>query len=712
MILVNSKLFHIMKEVFTGHDVTALTYELQFLEGARLANVYDIESGMICLKLVKDIMDNDTPVVNDDGVKQKIKKYLVIHSGQKFYSKDTEFTALRKMPSSFCAKLRIHLNNKRISSFKQIRMDRVVDITFGTDEHAYHLICEFYASGNIILTDKDYKILILIHPHTYKDEDDRIKVKVNNIYPKEYATSDIENLKIDSSLLYEWINNNKIELQKKQTLKQFLTRSPIATYGPVIVEHALLSIDINPKQKINKDTLFDTIIPNSKMTSLIDLCRNLYVLDRNYKGYLILNENSDYDNVIPYLYKQFEDSQYILYDTFDEAVSLYFSKKDNLKTEKPKEMPKIQIVKDKNDRVEDNIKNQIDKINEKHIEEQKNICNIEDYVDKLDYMLYICKSNNTYDAIDIIKNNEIDVEIVNVEQHKNIVVFKYHNVEYVWNLDKTAYANLRDMYASKKQLIKKVERAETVLDTIKKSNKKVKTINETWKSIEIVGKKKELWYEQFVWFISSDGYLVICGKTATQNETIVGKYFDKNDVYVHSDVAGSGSCIIKNKSDQPIPPKTLEEAGACVVCNTKAWKERASDQTWWVTKDQVSKTAPTGEYVGKGSFIIRGKKNYMTKPNLRLGLTLMFKVKNKPDLVSSADKDIEYCIPMCAPYSAINDYKFKVKIVPGNAKINKVLKSIENMFFAIANDHEKAAIKKIIIDDYHRVLVSGIEIIK
>lgn len=40
--------------------------------------------------------------------------------------------------------------------------------------------------------------------------------------------------------------------------------------------------------------------------------------------------------------------------------------------------------------------------------------------------------------------------------------------------------------------------------------------------------------------------------------------------------------------------------------------------------DQVSKTPPTGMYISTGSFIIRGKRNFVQPRALQLGLTLMF----------------------------------------------------------------------------------------
>lgn len=43
--------------------------------------------------------------------------------------------------------------------------------------------------------------------------------------------------------------------------------------------------------------------------------------------------------------------------------------------------------------------------------------------------------------------------------------------------------------------------------------------------------------------------------------------------------------------------------------------------------DQVSKSAPTGEYLTTGSFMIRGKKNYLPPSQLIMGLGIMFRLE-------------------------------------------------------------------------------------
>lgn len=58
---------------------------------------------------------------------------------------------------------------------------------------------------------------------------------------------------------------------------------------------------------------------------------------------------------------------------------------------------------------------------------------------------------------------------------------------------------------------------------------------------------------------------------------------------------------------ESVPPKTLNEAGTMAICNSAAWDAKVVTSAWWVYHDQVSKTAPSGEYLTTGSFMIRGE---------------------------------------------------------------------------------------------------------
>ena len=144
--------------------------------------------------------------------------------------------------------------------------------------------------------------------------------------------------------------------------------------------------------------------------------------------------------------------------------------------------------------------------------------------------------------------------------------------------------------------------------------------------------RKALWFEKFIYFISSEGYLVLGGKDVQQGDILYKKYLKKGDVYIHADLHGAASIIVKNKSamsDSPIPPSTLSQAGTIAVASSSAWDSKAVMSAWWVNADQVSKTAPTGEYLSSGGFTIRGHKNFLPPAQLVLGFGIMFRVNEE-----------------------------------------------------------------------------------
>ena len=69
--------------------------------------------------------------------------------------------------------------------------------------------------------------------------------------------------------------------------------------------------------------------------------------------------------------------------------------------------------------------------------------------------------------------------------------------------------------------------------------------------------RKVFWFEKFFWFISSENYLVIAGRDMQQNELIVKKYMRAGDLYVHADLHGASSVVIKNPGSDSIEHKYL-----------------------------------------------------------------------------------------------------------------------------------------------------------
>lgn len=80
--------------------------------------------------------------------------------------------------------MRKHLKNKRLEKLTQLGTDRIIDLQFGTNEAAYHVILELYDRGNIILIDYELTILYVLRPHT---EGEEVKFAVKEKYPVDRA---------------------------------------------------------------------------------------------------------------------------------------------------------------------------------------------------------------------------------------------------------------------------------------------------------------------------------------------------------------------------------------------------------------------------------------------------------------------------------------------------------------------------------------------
>ncbi|OTE99359.1 ribosome rescue protein RqcH, partial [Halorubrum sp. SD612] len=135
------------------------------------------------------------------------------------------------------------------------------------------------------------------------------------------------------------------------------------------------------------------------------------------------------------------------------------------------------------------------------------------------------------------------------------------------------------------------------------------------------------WFERFRWFHTSTGYLVIGGRNADQNEELVKKYMSKHDRFFHTQAHGGPVTILKasgpSESADPVDfsEETLREAAQFAVSYSSDWKDgRGAGDAYMVEPDQVSKTPESGEYIEKGSFVIRGDRTYFEDVPCRIAV--------------------------------------------------------------------------------------------
>ena len=216
-----------------------------------------------------------------------------------------------------------------------------------------------------------------------------------------------------------------------------------------------------------------------------------------------------------------------------------------------------------------------------------------------------------------------------------IDIKKIKMVNLVLDLKKSIDENAAVYFERAKKIKKKIEGAGKALsDNLKKLKelelKKEKIDSEKSKTRESKERKHE-WYEKFRWFISSEGFLVIGGRDATSNEVVIKKHTDTNDLVFHTDMAGSPFFVVKSEN-KAVGEKTKEEAADATCTFSRAWKlGLQTSSVFYVNTSQVSKKTQSGEYMGKGAFMIYGKTNYINnKINLAVGLNKNQQVMSGP----------------------------------------------------------------------------------
>ncbi|XP_047046843.1 ribosome quality control complex subunit NEMF-like [Lolium rigidum] len=458
----------------------------------------------------------------------------------------------------------------------------------------------------------------------------------------------------------------------KATLKTLLGEA--LAYGPALAEHIILDAGLLPSSKVGKDP--ESSIDDHTIQSLVESVTRFedwlvdiisgqkipegYILMKNKmaaKKNIMPSEGSStnqkiYDEYCPILLKQFESREYDEFQTFDDALDEFYSKIESQRVDLQQKAKEDSAVHRLN-------KIKLDQENRVHtLRKEADHCismaelieyNLEDVDAAITAVRVSLANGMSWEALTrMIKEerkagNPVAGLIDKLSFEKNCISLLLSNnlddmdedektapVEKVEvDLSLSAHANARRWYEMKKKQETKQEKTITAHEkAFKAAEKKTRLQLAQEKTVAaITHMRKVHWFEKFNWFISSENYLIISGRDAQQNELVVKRYMSKGDLYVHAELHGASSTIIKNhKPDSPIPPLTLNQAGCYTVCHSKAWDSKIVTSAWWVYPHQVSKTAPTGEYLTVGSFMIRGKKNFLPPHPLVMGFGILFRL--------------------------------------------------------------------------------------
>ncbi|XP_028677833.2 ribosome quality control complex subunit NEMF-like isoform X1 [Erpetoichthys calabaricus] len=663
-----------MKSRFSTIDIRAAIAELRnSLLGMRVNNVYDIDNKTYLIRLQKP----------------EFKAVLLIESGVRIHTTEFEWPK-NLMPSGFAMKCRKHLKTRRLVSVDQLGVDRIVDFQFGSDEAAYHLIVELYDRGNIVLTDHEYIILNLLRFRTAEAEDVKFAVRERYPVENAKGPEPLLELDRLTEILSKAQMGDQLKRILNPHLPYGASLIEhclieVGYSGNVKVDAQFDISQEAPKVlgALQKAEEFMDI--TSKFSG-----KGFIIQKREKKPSLEPDKPPEelltFEEFHPFCFCQFSKSPFVEFESFNKAVDEFYSKMESQKIDiktlqqEKQALKKLENVrKDHQQRLEalhqaqehDRLKGELIEMNLPVVEKAIQVvcsalANQVDWTEigqivkeaqalgdpvacaikelKLNMNQITMSLRDLYASSDS-EGNEEEVNEMEEEEEKSSKKKKkkknkgrqqqknqiQRNKPVMIDIDLSlsAYANAKKYYDHKRYAAKKeqktVEAAEKAFKSAEKKTKQ--TLKEVQTVSTIQKARKVYWFEKFLWFISSENYLIIAGRDQQQNEMIVKRYLKPGDIYVHADLHGATSCVIKNPSGEHIPPRTLTEAGTMAVCYSAAWDAKVITSAWWVHHHQVSKTAPTGEYLTTGSFMIRGKKNFLPPSYLMMGFSFLFKVE-------------------------------------------------------------------------------------
>ena len=251
------------------------------------------------------------------------------------------------------------------------------------------------------------------------------------------------------------------------------------------------------------------------------------------------------------------------------------------------------------------------------------------------------------------------------DRRRKILKVRLNGENIELDVNKSVGENASSYYEKAKKMREKVKGA---MEAIKKSERELEERKKKRKRKEKKKvRRRRFWFEKYRWFITSEDIVVIAGRDAKTNEEVVKKHLGNGDLYMHADIHGAPSVVIKAEGRE-VGEESLFEAAQFAVSMSKAWNAGFGNlSAYWVYPSQVSKMGESGEYVARGSWVVHGKRNYIHHVPLKLGIG-----------------EIEYQgtrLVMCGAVNSILSRCDRYIIIePGDIKKNDFAKEIAGIF--------------------------------
>jgi predicted ribosome quality control (RQC) complex YloA/Tae2 family protein len=570
-----------MERGLSSFDIYVIVAELQELRGCYVEKIYQLSRDEILLRVQQTSTNR--------------KEQLFIRNKELLCLTQRQFDAPEK-PSVFAMTLRKYLLNGKISAIAQHEFDRIIKITIGRKEGDYTLVCELFSNGNIILLNPEGRI---IRPLVKQEWATRM-VKSGEMYlppPQQ----------VNPFTMTKEIFQGIIRQGKKDLVRTLATG---ANLSGLYAEELCIRAYIDKHLKTTEVSEENIQRLYHELTGLLEMFQNHAFTP------MLVKKNDTVVDIIPVPFQSYNGMDLEPIASFSRCLDSFITTRKAEKPQETKGEKKIEKLRRQLLSQQQQYQEFHEKISLKKLEGDLLYQQYQSVEQLLQNIRVLLKQKEKNELMQQILSDPLVRQFDPMADELIVILKDKDGNERDISLDfrKTVSQNAQQKYEESKKIQEKARGAQ---EAMKQAKQHLKTLKET----DVVEKKKEVkrektwWFEKYRWFISTEGNLVIAGRDATSNDLVVKKHLSKGDRYAHADIHGAPSCVIKSSgvNDEPLPisEKTLIEACHFAASYSRAWNQFGEAQAYWVLPEQVSKTPESGEYVPKGAFIIRGKRNYV-----------------------------------------------------------------------------------------------------
>ena len=619
-------------------------------------------------------------------------------------------------PPSFCMFLRKHIMGKKIRDVRQRGFDRIVEFEIGENT----LIAELFRPGNFILCDSTRNIIMPFEVQKWRDREIRPKV------PYKYPPKPADPFSIDLSSLHSSM------LRSDKSVAAYLASN--LGLGRVYANEVLFRSGVDPSKPCSE-------IRSGEAAAIQNA---IHSLDNEFSPSLYR------DFVSPFRLRSVNEEPRT-FQSFCDALDEYFSEQEVSEAEE-RIKRELEERKEKVERIAGQQEEAAEKwrrIERESREKAEAIYNYYSIVESaLNGIRAARESGLSWEEIKRKIASEPTPEaeaIKEIREGDGIIILDLGGREIEIDISKSVEENAARYYEDAKWARSKLQGTEQameehakVMEGVRQEEERLAAMSfreilfsrekppekrefqeeetepsgtgregieekvETSETQEIPAsvpqrRKRRRWYEKFRWFLSSDGTLVVAGSDANQNELLIKKHTEPGDLVFHADIHGAAFVVAKKPKDSEISDETKKEAAEFAAAHCKAWgRGRGNVDVYAVKPEQVSKAPPSGQSLPKGSFMIYGEREWFRNVELKLAIGVKI------------DKESGEAQVLSGPVMSLRKHAdYFVTIKPGFKKSLELSRTIKNKILIKANPEDKFLIEKIPLDEFQKVVPSG-----